>query len=205
MKRLLRRLKCRVVMALDWSFRSPFTLVEFLLTSTTSPELRKGIQLIDPNTSTRSTFVDEVDAALDLIAAKSPIRYARVLRQIRFIYHMSNFKGADYDWPRKFCTIDLERLFPPSEKPIEDETEFLACLLIYAATHGHLARRGVIECKGNFQRVEHLCNKEMVQFAESVGIEWLSGLLEEEIERVSFMERIRGTKEDIRKTLRKKY
>ncbi len=193
----MRKLKFRCAMGISYLRMSPGTAMEAMCPYITPTVFKKGIQLLDPNPNTRAAFVGAMGDALDLIALKNPLIFKRVTTEIRRIYHLPSYSGADYTRRLKICNMDLSKLGSTLIDE-EDKRIFLACVLIHEATHGHLYSRGIYQSKANIQRVEEICCKQMSKFARSVDFPEFPF---KGYQAPSFSERLKVYKKDIRKML----
>ncbi len=118
----------------------------------------QGIRVGNTSFVVDTHFADFVRDALDLIASKDPIRWARIRREIRYIVKAPGVEAATYQDVLRACFVHL-RLFGNYNRKIM--VALLAIFLVEAATNGHLKRRGFVSTQKKFRE---LCSREALRF-----------------------------------------
>jgi len=121
----------------------------------------------------RNECLKRIEAALDLIRRYQPYRYARIRRDVRRIWIWGAF-GAAGRW------IDEMRMCQLSEDYVlsaETSVEDVAATIIHEATHARLCRANIAYEESMRGRVERLCARAEIQFAQLLPdgervIEW---------------------------------
>ena len=131
----------------------------------------EGITIADlRNCNNRSPRFPEIMlAALQLLKATDPTRYARVRRRLAWIsYETLAIRGsAEYHHATGRCCIDFLEQSPEYDK------EFLvgsyASTLVHEATHGEIESRGIHYTPELRSRIEHLCVKQEQKFIKRLA------------------------------------
>jgi hypothetical protein len=143
-----------------------------------SSELLLGIRVADTSKKTWPEFLRVTDEALELVAAKDPLRYRRILKEIRTIVQMPVMTGAEYHRLLKICCLDLRVFVREGEKVA---VKLLAAALVHEASHGHLHSRGITSMRRrNILRIERICYNETIAFAKRIDLP-LRNLSDEEL------------------------
>ncbi len=146
---------------------APGILLDAVLPRVCPSQMKRGFRVLDPQPETRSQFETVVDAALALIAQFDQIRFRRVQAEIRSIVNAPAL-GSTYSRPLKVCSVDLRCCFDVDDP--EMTVKFLASMLVYEATYGHLFGRGVLRSRRNCLRVDCFCCKEAQRFMHRLGM-----------------------------------
>lgn len=189
---------------IQWCGRLPNTAGELGLLYMFPCEVRRGIRFLDPEPITRNDFMRDMEAALDLIAATSPHRLARVLLEIRRIDNIPTITGLYYARQLRNLSIDWKGL-AESKFDEDEKTGWFACLLVLAATSGYLESRGIFPTSKNFDRREQFCRREMVRFAKKIDMEWLSFIATTKTEPIPVGDKLRWFAKEVRRIWNKKF
>ena len=135
-----------------------------------------GIKILAPRPAVRENFTRLVQEGLEFIAVHDPARYRRVCREIRLIMNIPTLAGAHYSRPFKVFYLD-EAVFRRA-KELDGSIGALACTLVRESVHGHLFSKKILQTRKNYSRVEDICNRDMLRFAERIRYDaegWIDG------------------------------
>ena len=107
-------------------------------------------------------------AAIQLLRATDPRRFARVQREIAWIVNCTlPCPGAEYDGEFRMCRVDFEE--PTATSDSQFAIGWWACTLVHEATHGVVGRRGIIYAGDLRSRIERLCVREENRFLDRLS------------------------------------
>jgi hypothetical protein len=104
----------------------------------------------------------KVKAALDLIRETAPRDWQRWRQDVRYIECTDlGMPGAQYEWSTRACVLDVTyvRRWPVT---------FVAAAIVHEATHGRIDRAGILYAPDRRYRIEALCMRAQIAFAESL-------------------------------------
>jgi hypothetical protein len=104
---------------------------------------------------------DRVAAALQLIQAFDPIRYRRLVRDLKQIW-ITTIPGAAGRFVKSTSTCELDERFVLGEHTV---TEHVASAIVHEATHARLDQQGVGYEEELRDRVEQVCMRRELAFA----------------------------------------
>lgn len=134
--------------------KEPFT--ERLLLKLCNTRIVHGLPIFGYDKS-----MDRVEAALSLIRLHDPLRYRRLLQDVRRIWLRPLIGALGRFHPSTWtCAIDNRFV-------LEDETtvEMLASVIVHEATHARLWRRGIQYDERIRKRVELACVRQELAFS----------------------------------------
>src|ERR1044072_1683748 len=103
-----------------------------------------------------------VEQALDLIKSYDPVRYRRLLQDVKRVWVGMTFSGyAEYEHSLLACKLD--------ERVVLDDTisnEQIAAAIVHEGTHGRLAHCGIGYEEPIRHRVEAVCLRQEIAFAK---------------------------------------
>ena len=148
--------------------QSPVTFGEVIILRRVRREYHRGIWIFDPNIKTRREFNYEIKGALDFMALNDAVRFQRILRHVKYIGNLPSAPGFDYTLPLQICTVDMQRLAPPSI--VKDSSPLYCCLLVVASAIALLKHRGIVRKKSNADLIAELLSKEVSGFARKANL-----------------------------------
>ncbi|MER8518075.1 hypothetical protein NKI48_17015 [Mesorhizobium sp. M0644] len=104
---------------------------------------------------------DKVAAALRLIQKFDPVRYSRLVRDLKRIWITIN-PGAAAQFVKSTSTCELDRRFVLGEHTLSDQ---IASAIVHEATHARLHQRGIGYEEELRHRVEWVCMRRELAFA----------------------------------------
>lgn len=131
----------------------------------------EGIVIADirhPDNRTQR-FPEVMLAALQLLKATDPCRFARVRRRLAWIsFQGMAGRSAEYQHSLRQCWIDFRD--PADDADAELLTGWCASTLVHEATHGTINTRGVPYSPELRSRIEELCVKQEQKFIQRLAI-----------------------------------
>ena len=107
-------------------------------------------------------------AALRLLHTTDPRRFARVQREIGWIVNCTlACPGAEYDGEFRVCRVEFEE--PVAASDPKFSIGWWARTLVHEATHGAIARRGIVYSADLRSRIERLCVTEEHRFLDRLS------------------------------------
>ena len=100
--------------------------------------------------------------ALDLIEQKVPERYARLKKVMNTVVLMPIGRGAEWVGNVKACYIDRDTV-------LDHPSAAVASLLVHESTHAYLDHLGCRWSPDRYPRIEAICIREEIRFAEILG------------------------------------
>lgn len=108
-------------------------------------------------------FLKTTRTAMALIKEIDPRRYRRICRQFDYIVNRELVEAGNFEQELKICNIDDSKFLQLSD-PTRQIRSY-AIILIHEATHGVIARKGILYDKDRQLRIERLCHMEGYRFA----------------------------------------
>ncbi len=116
-------------------------------------------------------FVEKTKSALDFIEDTDPLRFKRVQRYIKAIFH-SNRSLASYNHKLNSCSVGFAHFH------FEDDASYkipwYACTLVHEATHGVFHNRKIPYTNQTKEKIEYFCVLEEWKFTQKFndGLDW---------------------------------
>ena len=146
---------------INWTLRrllsDPKGLIQYKDIIIIEDDFDGGHHFIDP------LFVEKTKATLDFIEETDPLRFKRVQRFIKVIFH-SNRALASYNHKLNSCSVGFAHFHFEDDAP--HKIPWYACTLIHEATHGVFHSRKIPYTKRTREKVEYFCVLEEWKFAQ---------------------------------------
>lgn len=128
--------------------------------------LHRGITIANIGKVKGRDQVDEIKAAVDLIARRDARRFARLKRNAHYICAAGPSGPLAFYLPHsKICVINVPKLRLGNQRS-SDCTMEIARLLVFCSVKGCLYSSGIKPMEHNIRRIDALCEKEMRRFSE---------------------------------------
>jgi hypothetical protein len=126
---------------------------------------KMGFRVVASHDKVAGDFVEAVGAALELLERYDKVRFRRVRSEIGTI--VNGPAAMNYGRIFRICALDVRCL---AYKGNPDTTaKMIASALVYNATEGCLLTHGILQTRGNWERVQRLKWREARRFLYRLG------------------------------------